>query len=55
MDDFPLWLKLIVWLSLGSVVVYTSQIISLTHFSGLIRRRVTECVGALRRSISQSP
>jgi hypothetical protein len=23
MDDFPLWLKLIVWLSLGSVVIYT--------------------------------
>ena len=55
MDDFPLGLKLIVWLSLGSVVLYTSQIFSLTHFSDLIGRRVTEYVGALMRSISQWP
>jgi hypothetical protein len=24
MDDFPLWLKSIVWLMVGSVVVYTA-------------------------------
>jgi hypothetical protein len=23
MDDFPLWLKSIIWLMLGSVVIYT--------------------------------
>jgi hypothetical protein len=32
MDDFPLWLKLIVWLSLGSVVVYTAANILISAF-----------------------
>lgn len=32
MDDFPLWLKLVVWLSLGSVVVYTVANILINAF-----------------------
>jgi hypothetical protein len=32
MHDFPLWLKLIIWLSVGSVVVYTAANILINAF-----------------------
>jgi len=32
MHDFPIWLKLIIWLSLGSVVVYTAANILISAF-----------------------
>jgi hypothetical protein len=32
MHDFPIWLKLIIWLSIGSVVVYTAANILISAF-----------------------
>ena len=32
MHEFPIWLKLIIWMSIGSVVVYTSANILISAF-----------------------
>lgn len=34
MEDFPLWLKLIVWLIVGSTVIYTVGAMLYSGFGG---------------------